>query len=73
MGIGLDKFFTSGWSFGDTELELRSKFQMMNIAIILSSTGLIYGITVNIIREIPNLISLELFLLSINVILLFIL
>ena len=73
MGIGLDKFFTSGWSFGDTELELRSKFQMMNIAIVLSSTGLIYGITVNIIREIPNLIPFELFLLSINIILFFIL
>ncbi|MCD6190873.1 MAG: HAMP domain-containing histidine kinase [Sulfurimonas sp.] len=73
MGARLDKFFTSGWNFDETELELRSKFQMMNVAIILSSLGLIYGITVNIIREIPNLISLELFLLSINVILLFIL
>ncbi len=73
MGLKLDNFFTSGWSFDNTELELRSKFQMMNIAIVLSSVGLIYGITVNLIREIPNLIVFELFLLSINVILLFVL
>ena len=73
MGVRLDKFFTSSWNFGDTELALRSKFQMMNIAILSSSMGLIYGITVNIIREIPNLITFELFLLSINIVLFFVL
>jgi len=73
MGIGLDKFFTSSWTFDDSELELRSKFQMMNIAIMLSSMGLVYGIIINFVREIPNLITFEVFLLSVNVILFFVL
>ncbi len=73
MSLIFDKFFTSGWSFDDSELTLKSKFQMMNIAIVLSSISLIYGIIVNYVREIENLKEFELSLLLINVLLLFIL
>lgn len=69
----LDNFFTSGWTFSEDELDLRSKFQMINIAIVLSSLGLIYGLISNYIRNIEHLMLLELFLLSVNIVLFFIL
>ena len=67
----LDNFFTSGMILDDSNLELKSKFQMINIAIVLSSTGLWYGIIVNYFRDTFGLIPLELFLLIINYILFF--
>ncbi len=69
MSKRLDNFFTSGWSFNDSEMELKSKFQMMNIAIVLSFTALSFGLVGNIIRGLHGLIPLELFLLSMNLIL----
>jgi signal transduction histidine kinase len=69
----LQKFFTSGFRFNDSELELRSKFQMVNIAIVLSSLSLLYGISVNFLRETPGLIPLEFFLFLVNIVLFFIL
>ncbi len=73
MGVKLDSFFTSGWTFNDSELALKSKFQMMNIAIVLSFVGLTYGIIGNIVREVEGLIPMEIFLLCVNVVLFFIL
>jgi signal transduction histidine kinase len=67
------KFFTSGFSFNESELELRSKFQMINIALVLSSLSLIYGMSMNLMRETPSLVPVELFLLCANVVLFFIL
>ena len=66
-----NNFFISNWEFDDSELELRSKFQMINIAILLSTSGLIFGIITNIIKNISGLIPLELVLIGINVILFF--
>jgi len=73
MGRKLDSFLTSGWNFDDSELELKNKFQMMNIAIILSSSALIFGLVGNIYRELYQLIGIEIFLLFMNLMLLLIL
>ena len=62
-------FYTSGWNFSKEESELKSKFQMINLAIVLSSAGLITGILSNIINAIPNLAMLEFALLGMNLIL----
>jgi len=62
-------FYTSGWNFAKEESELKSKFQMINLAIALSSAGLITGIVSNIINAIPNLVMLEFALLGMNFIL----
>jgi len=66
-----DKFFTSAWDFDAEELDLKSKFQMINVAIILSSFALIFGIISNIVKDISGLIPLEAFLLSVNIVLFF--
>lgn len=62
-------FYTSGWNFVQEESELKSKFQMINLAIALSSVGLITGIVSNIINAIPNLLIVEFALLGMNLIL----
>ena len=67
----LDGFFTSGWNFDASEIELRSKFQMMNIAIVLSSSALLFGISGNIVKHIHDLITLEVALLLVNLVLFF--
>jgi len=69
----INNFFTSAWSFSEDENDLRSKFQMINIAILLSSLSLIYGISGNIIRDISGYIPLETTLLIMNIVLFFIL
>jgi len=48
--MNLENFFTSGWQFSSKERDLRSKFQMMNIAIVLSSVSIIYGIVLNTLQ-----------------------
>ena len=58
--------FTSGWNFSKDETNLKGKFEMMNLAIILSSFGLVYGIVINIVREIQILIPIEIIMLLIN-------
>ena len=69
----LDNFFTSGVVFDNSDLELRSKFQMVNIALVLSSLSLIYGMITNYLRGTVGLIPLEFILLCANIILFFIL
>ncbi|MBN2815299.1 MAG: HAMP domain-containing histidine kinase [Campylobacterales bacterium] len=70
MSLGI---FTSNWDFSPEESELRSKFQMVNIAIILSSISLIYGAIGNVVRGVAGLIAIEVFLISINIFLFFLL
>ncbi len=60
--------FTSGWDFDASQHDLKNRYQMINIAILLSSAGLIYGITGNFIRNIEGFIPLEMALLTMNVI-----
>ena len=67
-----DDFFTSGWNFSD--LELKNKFQMMNIALVLSSIAVSYGVIVNFfIKNNHALGSFEFFLLCVNIFLVFLL
>jgi len=54
-----EDFFTSGWSFDESERDLRSKFQMMNIAIVLSSVGVLYGTVLNYFKADYSLASFE--------------
>ena len=69
--LNINDFFTSAWDFTEEELDLKSKFQMINVAFILSSFGLFVGIISNLIRDISGLIPLELFLLTVNIALFF--
>jgi len=73
MIINLDNIFTSGWEFEQSQGDIKSRYQMVNIAIFLSSAGLIYGIIGNYVRNISGFIPLEVFLLCMNVLLFFIL
>ncbi|MDF1876484.1 HAMP domain-containing histidine kinase [Sulfurimonas sp. SAG-AH-194-L11] len=59
-------FFTSAWDFTKEESDLKNKFQMINVAIVLSTIGLITGIISNTIGGIPALIPFEMLLLGIN-------
>ncbi len=61
-----ENFFTSGWNFDKAHLDLKSKFQMINVALLLSSIGLLFGISVNVYKEAYGIIPLEAFLLLMN-------
>ncbi|WP_455757604.1 sensor histidine kinase [Sulfurimonas sp.] len=63
--IKLDNFFTSGHDFKDYN-DLKNKFQMLNIALVLSSIALVYGIIGNYFRNLTGIIPIELFLFFIN-------
>lgn len=73
MDIRIKNFFTSGHDFRDTHSDLKNKFQMLNIGILLSSAGLIFGIVSNLVRDISGIIPFELLLLSSNAILIYVL
>ena len=60
---------TSDWVFSEDELELKGKFQMMNIAFMLSSFGLVFGISANLIKESYFYIPYEVLALLFNLIL----
>lgn len=65
----LNNFFTSGWTFEDSQIDIKSKFQMINVAIALASFSIIYGIIVNFARDTLALVPIELTILLINVVL----
>ena len=67
------KVFTSGWDFDRSSLDLRSKFQMINVALILASVGLIFGIMGNLYKETYEIIPLEIFIIMTNIVLFFVL
>ncbi|WP_310442494.1 HAMP domain-containing sensor histidine kinase [Sulfurimonas sp.] len=67
----LDGFFTSGLMFDDSEQDLKNRYQMVNIGILLSACGLIYGIIGNYTRGISGFIPIELTLLCMNFIMFF--
>ena len=69
--LKLDGFFTSGWDFNETQQDLKNRYQMVNIGILLSGGGLIYGIIGNYVREIPGFIPIEITLLFMNIIMFF--
>ena len=65
--------FTSALEFSKSELELRSKFQMINVALILSSMSLIFGIFSNLYKETYSIILIESSIICINILLFFVL
>jgi len=73
MKLFSNDFFTSGWDF-QGNVDLKNKFQMMNIAIILSSIAVIYGVIINFtIRHDHMLGVFELLLLCLNIYIIFLL
>lgn len=71
--IKLDKFFTSGFDFDELDIDLKARFQMMNVALLLSSLALLYGIVSNSIRNIEGLVEIEIMLIILDFSMLFIL
>ncbi|ABB43744.1 histidine kinase [Sulfurimonas denitrificans DSM 1251] len=67
----INGFFTSGWFFDESECELKNRYQMINIGILLSASGLVYGIIGNYIRGTDGFIPLELALLCTNIMMFF--
>jgi len=69
----LNNFFSSGWEFSQKEMQLRSRYQMVNIALITSSIAFIYGIAINTMKDIHGFVFIEVVLLLINITLFFLL
>ena len=69
----IENYFTSGWDFKEDEYVLKSKFQMMNIGILFSSAGVLYGVVLNLIMQKHSLAIAELLLFLLNVALVFLL
>ncbi|MCK9455459.1 MAG: ATP-binding protein [Sulfurimonas sp.] len=67
----LDGFFTSGWHFDESQQDLKNRYQMVNIGILLSGGGLIYGIMGNYIRDVAGFIPIEATLLCMNIMIFF--
>ncbi len=63
-----NNFFTSGWIFDEGMLDLKSRYQMVNVAILLSSASLLYAVLVNFFRGTPSLIPIELLLIVTDII-----
>lgn len=71
MLLKIKDFFTSGWAFDASEHELKNRYQMVNIGILLSTAGLVFGIIGNYIRDLHDFIPLEITLLCINFVMFF--
>ncbi len=69
MLVKMNNFFTSGWTFDVAQEEIKSRYQMANIALITSGFAFIYGIVVNIIKDNPDLVIIESFLVFMNILL----
>ena len=67
----LNNFFTSGWVFDQVDIDLKSRYQMINLALILSSLSLIYGIVANVMRDRLEFIPVEMILIFANIALFF--
>ena len=69
----IKSFIVSGHTFETFELDLQNRFQIVNIGLILSAIGMIYGITGNIIRDVKGFVLVEVVLLAIIVTMFFLL
>jgi len=69
----IDNFFTGGHHFTELESDLKSKFQMLINALLLSSMALLYAVISNIYRETYGIVPIEVSLIIINIVLFFIL
>jgi len=71
--LKLNNFFTSGWVFDQVSIDLKSRYQMINLGIVLSTLSLIYAITANVMRDKLDLIPVEIILILANLALLLLL
>jgi C4-dicarboxylate-specific signal transduction histidine kinase len=67
----LDNFFTSGWEFNHDQVDLKSTFQMANIALLASAFAFISGIIINTVNELYHFIPIEVIMLFVNIVLFF--
>lgn len=61
--MNLENFYVSGITFSSDENDLKARYKITNIIIILTILGLIFGITGNLIRDIKGLALIEGYLL----------
>ncbi|MCW8896349.1 ATP-binding protein [Sulfurimonas sp.] len=61
-----NNFLTSGFTFDEFQMDLKSRYLMVNIGILLSTVGLIYGIVGNILRDTKEFVPVELAVLFMN-------
>ncbi|QOY51568.1 sensor histidine kinase [Candidatus Sulfurimonas baltica] len=73
MKYNIKNFFTSGHEFSEFELDLKYRYQIINIGLVISAIILIYGITGNVIRGIEGFIPVEIGMLFIVFVLMFLL
>jgi len=71
MLLQIKDIFTSGWVFDESEQELKNRYQMINIGILLSTAGLVFGIIGNYIRDLNDFIPIEITLLCMNFVMFF--
>lgn len=71
MLLKIKDIFTSGWAFEESEHELKNRYQMVNIGILLASIGLVFGIIGNYIRDLHDFIPLEIAIICINFVMFF--
>ncbi len=64
----VDNFYTSGWEFSLSDLELKSRYQMINIGMFLSTIVIIYAIIGNYVRHIEGFIPIETSIIVMNII-----
>ena len=69
----LNNFFTSGWIFNEDELTIKSRYQMINIALLTSGFAFMYGIIINFVSTMYTLMYIEMFLVFMNTVLFFVL
>lgn len=62
-----DNFYTSGWEFSLSEIDLKNRYQVINISILLSTLILIYGIIGNYLRHIEGFIPIEAIIIIMNI------
>jgi len=62
----LKVFFTSGWEFSDSWIDLKSRYQMVNVALLLSSISLAFAIFLNAINGTSSFVLIKLLLIVAN-------
>jgi signal transduction histidine kinase len=65
--VQLNSFFTSAHEFDSSQEDLKNKFQMLNIAILLSFISLIYGMVENVLKPSDKIVNFEIFFIFINI------
>jgi len=64
--MNLENLLSSGFKFNNFELELKSRYQMVNMGILLSIIALSYGIVVNFVKDNFLFIPFEIMIILMN-------